>query len=115
MEYCYLHPDVQASGQCYECKNWICQHDYNLLEEKVEKESEVVVLCPNCYDIHKGLKPEHVPQKIVIKPKKVLMCFQCGEKLSETDKVCPSCGESTEDELYDANHPLAGVRSAKRI
>lgn len=29
----------------------------------------------------------------------VIVCFECGEKLLLTDKFCPSCGDSTQEEL----------------
>ncbi len=35
----------------------------------------------------------------------VIVCFECGEKLLLTDRFCPNCGDSTQEELqaYYAN------------
>ena len=131
MEFCYLHPTVTAEGQCFQCGNWICIHDYNLLEEGFSEgrknwhsrkivDEEPVVLCPNCYSKDTHHKPLHVENPTQdgfynnpIHETKVLMCFQCGGKLSENDEFCPSCGESTSEEKYDATHPIGGVHSSK--
>lgn len=130
MNFCYIHPTVPAEGKCFQCGNWICIHDYNLLEEKFgEKrknwhsrkveEDEPVVLCPNCYkkDTHHAPVNEQVKTKEgpinPIHNTKVLMCFQCGAKITENDKFCPECGESTADEDYDATHPLGGIQSSE--
>lgn len=125
MNFCYLHPTVEAEGQCFQCGNWICIKDYNLLEEEIgEKkkhwynrkvvDDEPVVLCPNCFNKDTGLNPNEMQTNTVqVHETKVLMCFQCGGKITENDKVCPSCGESTADEDYDATHPLGGIQSSK--
>ena len=123
MNFCYYHPTVEAEGKCFQCGNWICIHDYNLLEEKIKfgkrnVEDEPVVLCPDCFNKDTGRKPEHGqvnssdPNTTVHKTK-VLMCFQCGAKINENEKFCPGCGEPTSDEIYDASHPLGGVKSSK--
>lgn len=43
------------------------------------------------------------------------MCHQCGEKIQEGDKFCPKCGDTTQDEAFDADHPLKGIQSAKTL
>lgn len=43
------------------------------------------------------------------------MCTQCGEKILESDKFCPNCGNSTQDETYDSTHALDGVQSSKKL
>lgn len=130
MNFCYIHPTVEAEGKCFQCGNWICIHDYNLLEEGFGKgrknwhsgktvEEEPVVLCPNCFKQDTHHNPEDIQAhsknalKMNIHPTHVLMCFQCGAKLTENDKFCPECGETTDDEKYDASHPLGGVQSSK--
>ena len=128
MNFCYLHPTVEAEGRCFQCGNWICIHDYNLLEEKVgEKrknwhsrevvDDEPVVLCPNCFekDVGRNAKKMGVNEApmTTIHKTKVLMCFQCGGKITEKDKFCPTCGESTAEEDYDAEHPMGGVQASR--
>ncbi len=131
MNFCYIHPTEPAEGKCFECGNWICIHDYNLLEEEFGEgrkhwysrktvDDEPVVLCPNCYKKDTHHAPENLQAKdneLIHNPvhnTKVLMCFQCGAKITEKDKICPVCGESTEDEDYDATHPLGGYQSSEK-
>ena len=42
MEFCYLHPTVEASGQCTGCGNWICDKDYTLLKEDIGEATELI-------------------------------------------------------------------------
>ena len=124
------YPKVEAEGKCFQCGNWICIHDYKLFEENFNQgrknwhsrkivDEEPVVLCPNCYNKDTGQKLMNMQNTTmqdpnnVIHPTRVLMCFQCGAKITEKDKFCPSCGESTEDEDYDATHPLGGIQASK--
>ena len=132
MNFCYIHPTVEAEGRCFQCGKWICIHDYTLYEEKFGQgrknwhsrsivDEEPVVLCPNCYvkDTHQNLG--NMQNNTVQDPNttmhntKVLMCYQCGAKITEKDKFCPECGESTADEDYDATHPLGGVQASKEV
>ena len=130
MNFCYIHPTEKAEGKCFQCGNWICIHDYNLLEEKFSEgkkhwysgntvDEEPVVLCPNCYKKDSHHNPENVQGKTNLDPfnpvhdTKVLMCFQCGAKITEQDTFCPVCGESTVEEKYDATHPLGGIQSSE--
>ncbi len=127
MQFCYLHPNVEAEGRCYQCKNWICLHCYNLLEEEIgegrknwhsrkTEEDEPVVLCPNCYakDTHnKANIPDESNSLISVHKTKPMMCYACGGKITAEDKFCPTCGESLAEEDYDADHPLGGVQSSK--
>ena len=126
MNFCYLHPTVEAEGRWAQCGQFICINDYNILEEKFGKnnkkkgETDPVVLCPNCFHQDTGKKPKveiEDPEylDLPIHATKVMMCFQCGAKLNEKDEFCPSCGQSTSDEKYDATHPLGGVQSSKEI
>ena len=138
MEFCYLHPTLEASGQCSGCGNWICDKDYALLKEGIGVESKLVnnksnngfrsrfqrgpkivtrkvtgpvIYCIPCYQ---GKTGDTTNSEVVfgslsmtkgVRKKKILMCTQCGEKLSECDNFCPSCGDSTQDELFDASNP----------
>ena len=144
MNFCYFHPDTEASGQCTNCENWICSKDYHLVKKEIGVRKEVatgknnsvffrsrnrsrqvnkietapVIYCPTCYEREIGLEPDlrsFPAEKVFIQPKKLLMCFQCGEKLLDGDKFCPNCGDSTEDETYDAIHQIKGVQASKKL
>lgn len=144
MDFCYLHPENEATGKCSNCNNWICSRDYNLLKKDIGIQKEVtggrtfnnrfngnrykgrenkkivtapVIYCTRCYEFSIGVESEINPNKEEYNSnsKKVLMCNQCGEKLQDGDKYCPSCGDSTSDEIYDSKHPLKGVQASKRL
>lgn len=145
LEFCYLHPTQVSEGQCSECGQFICKNDYRLLNDEVGRSQEwvntkyydstmhnyqygqrritniemgPVIFCPVCYDRKVGIRPEDDPSITPIREihkKRVLMCTQCGEKLSDDDRFCPSCGDPTDDEFYDSDNPIEGVRSSKRL
>ncbi len=145
MDFCYLHPSIEANGICSSCGNFICKNDYRILNDEISRKQEwintkyydstmnsyqygqrrmtniemgPVIFCAVCYDRILGIKPENdqsiVPERTYHK-KRVLMCTQCGEKLAEEDKFCPSCGDPTDDEQFDGENPIGGVRSSKKL
>ena len=121
MDFCYLHPTVEAQGKCLRCGNFICEKDYRIMSEMTSTGTNPVIYCVICFDRMHGIDPAREPSISMVNPnkffsvKKVLMCNQCGEKISFDDNFCPNCGDPTDDEFYDATHPIDGVRSAKKL
>jgi hypothetical protein len=85
------------------------------------KQTGPVIYCSICYETKLEIETEIKLDEVTFnanklyREKKVLMCTQCGEKVSEKDKFCPSCGDSTRDELFDSLNPIKGVQSSKKM
>ncbi len=80
-----------------------------------------VIYCKPCHDKKMGIKHSKkddlgiLNENKKLSSKRILMCNQCGEKIREGDKYCPKCGDTTQDEFFDATHPLKGIQSAKTL
>ena len=95
MNFCYIHPETEAQGQCTGCNNWIRSRDYHLLDEAVGKvtrwekvrnyndngigptyndalvtrtEIGPVIYCTICFEKKQGLKSELTPGEGSLNP-----------------------------------------------
>jgi uncharacterized protein with PIN domain len=56
--------------------------------------------CPNCRKkIKEKLKPEILKEIEETKPKKVVQCTNCGEKVNAEIEKCPTCGNREAREI----------------
>lgn len=97
MKFCYIHPDLEAQGQCTGCNNWICSKDFNLVDEEIGKREEwvkvkhystttsnsyyndklvtrpeygPVIYCTDCFERKMGIKSELTQSERLLNPEK---------------------------------------------
>lgn len=84
MNFCYLHPDVEAQGQCTACRNWICMRDYRLVKENIGEVQGWVMQKPSRFWPRRRKKGPKLITKMQTGP--VIYCSPCYEKKTGTKK-----------------------------